>query len=140
MAVRKPEQNDESKELETTSVLVEQRVGAFAEQLGQWVSTVQAKAEGWLDRKTLSKAIGRIRDSAADLVEQLNRKNPSERTTAATRTATAAARPTRGPVNAPGKRHRKPLPEEAIDKRMGEPRGKQMGQKSAKNSPRGGRR
>ena len=140
MAVRKAEQNDESKELETTSVLVEQGIVAFAEHLGQWVSTVQARTEGWLDRKTLSAAIGRIRDSAADLVEQLNRKNPSARTTAATRTATSAARPSRGPVDAPGKRHRKPLPKEPIDKRMGEPRGKQMGQKSAKDSPRGGRR
>jgi hypothetical protein len=31
---------------------------------------------------------------------------------------------------APGKRHRKPPPQEAIDKRMGEPVGKQMGQKN----------
>jgi len=47
--------------------------------------------------------------------------------------------PGRGPVDAPGKRHRKPQPKEPIDKRMGEPRGKQMGQKSVKNGPRGGR-
>ena len=140
MAVRKAKQNDESKALETTSVLVEQGIIAFAEHLEQWVSTVQARAEGWLDRKTLSAAIGRIRDSAADLVEQLNRKNPSARTTAATRTATSAAPPSRGPVDAPGKRHRKPLPKEPLDKRLGEPRGKQMGQKNAKHSPRGGRR
>jgi hypothetical protein len=45
----------------------------------------------------------------------------------------------RGPVDAPGKRHRKPLPPERIDKQMGEPRGKQMGQKSAKNDRRGRR-
>jgi hypothetical protein len=38
----------------------------------------------------------------------------------------------RGPVDAPGKRHREPVLQEAIAKRMGEPRGKQMGQKSAK--------
>jgi hypothetical protein len=53
-----------------------------------------------------------------------------------------AAAPTplsRGPVDAPGKRHRKPLPQEPIDKRMGEPTGKKMGQKSVKNSRRGGR-
>ena len=29
--------------------------------------------------------------------------------------------PSRGPVDAPGKRHRKPLPPERIDKKMGEP-------------------
>ena len=49
-------------------------------------------------------------------------------------------RASRGPVDAAGKRHRKPQPNEPIDKRMGEPRGKQMGQKSVKNNPRGGRR
>jgi hypothetical protein len=41
--------------------------------------------------------------------------------------------------HAPGKRHRKPGPQEAIDKRMGEPRGKQMGQKSVKAGWRIGR-
>jgi hypothetical protein len=51
---------------------------------------------------------------------------------------TAAAR-SRGPVDAPGKRHRKPPPQEPIDKRLGEPRGKQMGQKSVKTGWRGGR-
>ena len=38
----------------------------------------------------------------------------------------------RGAVDAPGKRHRKPPPQEAIDKRMGEPVGKKMGQKNFK--------
>ena len=47
--------------------------------------------------------------------------------------------PSRGPVDAPGKRHRTPQPNEPIDKRMGERRGKQMGQKSVRNSPRGRR-
>ena len=45
----------------------------------------------------------------------------------------------RGLVDAPGKRHRTPQPNEPIDKRMGERRGKQMGQKSVKNSPSGRR-
>jgi hypothetical protein len=43
----------------------------------------------------------------------------------------------RGSVDAPGKRHRKPQANEPLDKRLGERRGKQMGQKSIKNSPRG---
>jgi hypothetical protein len=46
--------------------------------------------------------------------------------------ATTKDRASRGPVDAPGKRHRKPPPQERIDKRMGEPVGKQLGQKSAK--------
>ena len=58
---------------------------------------------------------------------------PKDQSQAATeRMATSATRLSRGPVDAPGKRHRKPLPQELIDKRLGEPRGKQMGQKSLK--------
>jgi hypothetical protein len=73
-------------------------------------------------------------------LDRLNRKSPVTRNTAAKQTATPVTRVSRGPVDAPGKRHRKPLPQEPIDKRMGEPRGKQMGQKNAKRADRGGRR
>lgn len=142
MAVRKAAQKDQSealKTMETTSELIEQKVVAFAEQLGSLIGTVQTKAEGWLDRKALSKEVGRIRDSAADLLDQVNREGTLQRKTGAKQTATSARRLSRGPVDAPGKRHRKPLPQEPIDKRMGEPRGKQMGQKSAKTGTRGGR-
>jgi hypothetical protein len=55
-------------------------------------------------------------------------------------TSPSAPRAGRGPVDAPGKHHRKPLPPEPIDKRAGEPQGKQMGQKSVKVGWRGGRR
>jgi hypothetical protein len=72
-------------------------------------------------------------------LDRLDRKSPVTRT-AAKQTATSPTRVSRGPVDAPGKRHRKPLPQEPIDKRMGEPRGKQMGQKNAKRADRGGRR
>ena len=58
---------------------------------------------------------------------------------AAKQTATSATRLSRRPVDAPGKRHRKPLPQEPIDKRMGELRGKQMGQKGMKAGWRSGR-
>ena len=73
-------------------------------------------------------------------LDRLNRKSPATRNTPAKQTATSATRVSRGPVDAPGKRHRKPLPQELIDKRMGERRGKQMGQKNAKRPDRGGRR
>jgi hypothetical protein len=71
---------------------------------------------------------------------RLNRKSPLPRNAAAKQTAPSAPRLGRGPVDAPGKRHRKPLPPEPIDKRLGEPRGKQTGQKNAKTGRRGGRR
>ena len=50
---------------------MEQRVVAFAEQLGRIVGTVQAKAEGWMDRDALNAQIAGVRDSAAVLLEQL---------------------------------------------------------------------
>jgi hypothetical protein len=72
-------------------------------------------------------------------LDRLNRTRPLPRSSAAKQTATSATRVSRGPVDAPGKRHRKPLPQEPIDKRLGEPRGKQMGQKNDKTGRRGGR-
>lgn len=63
----------------------------------------------------------------------------SQSQAAAKQTAASVTRG-RGPVDAPGKRHRKPLPSEPLDKRAGEPEGKKMGQKSVKIGWRGGRR
>jgi hypothetical protein len=57
----------------------------------------------------------------------------------AKQTATSATRPSRGLVDAPGKHHRKPLPDEPLIKHMGEPIGKQMGQKSGRTGRRGGK-
>ena len=73
-------------------------------------------------------------------LDRLNRTRPLPRSTAAKQTATSATRVSRGPVDAPGKHHRKPLPQEPIDKRLGEPRGKQMGQKNVRSGRRGGQR
>jgi hypothetical protein len=137
--MRKTAQKHQSEAFETTSDLIEEKLVAFAERLGLLVGTVQAKAEGWLDRTALTKDIGRIRDSAADLLAHLNREDTLHRNTAAKRPATSATPRSRGPVDARGKRHRKPLAQERIDKQMGEPRGKQSGQKSPKNGRRGGR-
>ena len=123
---------------ESTSDRIADTLVAFAEQLAVLVGTVQAKAEGWRDRAMLTREIGRIRDSAADLLAHLSRED-AVRNAPAKRTATSATRRSRGPVEAPGKRHRKPLPQERIDKQMGEPRGKQMGQKNFKSDRRSGR-
>ena len=91
---------------------IEQRVLAFAEQLGRIAGTVMAKTEGWMDRDTLNKQIADVRDGAADLLDRLARD-----TTNAPRKAPAAApaaRSTTGRsgdvVDAPGKKHRKPVP------------------------------
>jgi hypothetical protein len=130
---------NQSAVLATPSDFVEERLLAFAGQLEWFVGKVQAKTPGWLDRTVLTKEIGRIEDSAADLLAHLKREDVLQRNTTAKGTAISAPPRSRGPVDAPGKRHRKPLPPERIDGQMGEPKGKQMGQKSAKTGRRGGR-
>ena len=91
---------------------LEARVLAFAEQLGRIAGTVQAKTAGWMDGDTLKKELARVRDGAADLLQQLTADVP----------AVAENRPTGGPalrrsrgrsggmVDAPGKKHRPPTP------------------------------
>ncbi len=138
---------------------MENRMLAFAEQLGRIVGTVQAKAEGWLDRDALKAQISIVRDSASELLTQLGGGTPKE--AAASRRASradaseaaestrggargkAAAKPktsakgrvaskvrasstsgaaankgagkgrSGGAVDAPGKKHRKPMPSES---------------------------
>jgi hypothetical protein len=94
-----------------TAIAMERRVVAFAEQIGRIAGAVQAKAEGWMDRDTLYQQIASVRDGAVDLLEQLaggatkaSKKNPA-----------AAARGSNkgrsgGMVDAPGKKHRHPMP------------------------------
>jgi hypothetical protein len=151
MAERKSARTDQSAAGETRSDVVEQKVVELAEQLGWFLGTVRAKADGWLDRESLRKELGRIRDGAAELLDHVNRGSESARKAAARRSpdrtsaslggpgrverpaaAAPKARASRGAVDAPGKSHRKPPPQEALNKRMGEPVGKQMGQKSFK--------
>jgi hypothetical protein len=89
---------------------LEERVLAFAEQLGRIAGTVQAKTAGWMDGDALKKELARVRDGAAELLQQLTADAPP----------TAASRPTAAPsrsrgrsggiVDAPGKKHRPPMP------------------------------
>lgn len=50
---------------------MEERVVAFAQQLGRMVGTVERKTTGWLDMAPLSDQLTRIRDGAADLLSHL---------------------------------------------------------------------
>ncbi len=89
---------------------MEQRVMAFAEQLGRIVGTIQAKADGWLDGETLPKQVATIRDEATRLLDQLT--GGAKKATKKAKAAAAAARKTAkgrsgGVVDAPGKKHRK---------------------------------
>ena len=84
-------------------------------------------------------ASARAGKAARSKVLSENRSEPERAERVEGPAAAETMRASRGAVDAPGKRHRKPPPQEAIDKRMGEPVGKQMGQKSVKNSMRRGR-
>jgi hypothetical protein len=94
----------------STADAMEQRVVAFAEQLGRIAGTFQAKAEGWLDREALTKQIASVRDSATELLEQLasSATKGSKRNSAAPAALEKTKGRSGGVVDAPGKRHRKP--------------------------------
>src|SRR5689334_11101998 len=90
---------------------LEERVLAFAEQLGRIAGTVQAKTAGWMDGDTLKKELARVRDGAVELLQQLTADAPP--IAVPTRTGGPAPRKTRGRsggiVDAPGKKHRHPM-------------------------------
>ena len=96
---------------ELTANPMERRLAAFAEQLGWMAGTIHAKAEGWMDGDALRTQIASVRDSAVQLLDQLK-----VGTTKATKKRSAAAPARRenkgrsgGVVDAPGKKHRKPV-------------------------------
>lgn len=96
----------------TTTDAMEQRVLAFAEQVGGIAGTLQARAEGWMRSETLNTQIASVRDGAAALLEQLaggNRKASTKKPAAATVPRGRTGR-SGGMVDAPGKKHRKPMP------------------------------
>jgi hypothetical protein len=96
----------------TTADAIEQRVLAFAEQVGRVAGTLQAKADGWMQRETLHTQIASVRDGAAELLEQLagGGTKASNETPAAARVRRATTGRCGGVVDAPGKTHRKPMP------------------------------
>jgi hypothetical protein len=91
----------------TTADPIEQRLVAFAEQLGRMVGTIQAKAEGWMDRETLNQQIVSVRDGAAHLLEQLADATKATKTPSAVAERGGNKGRSGGTVDAPGKRHRK---------------------------------
>lgn len=125
---------------------VEQQVMAFADQLGWSLGTIRANADGALDREAVRNEIAHIRNGAEHLLDRFERDEMSPigdgapPPKAARKPAVVATmRASRGAVDAPGKRHRKAPTHEASDKRMGEPVGKKMGQKTGKHAMRYGR-
>jgi hypothetical protein len=103
-----------------TTAAMEQRVLAFAEQLGRIIGTVQAKAEGWMDREAFKQQIAGVRDGAADLLAQLagaTAKAAKKKKRAAPLARGGAKGRSGGTVDARGKKHRKALPRDPQAKR-----------------------
>jgi len=93
-----------------TKDAIEQRVVAFAEQLGWFAGTVQAKAEGWLDRDKLSKQVADVRDGATELLERITGGTSKTKQKKAAAPARMNKGRSGGVVDAPGKKHRGPAP------------------------------
>jgi len=89
---------------------MENRMLAFAEQLGRIVGTVQAKAEGWLDRDALSAQISTVRDSASDLLNQLSGGTQNKTASRPAAKASAAKGAESSKSGARGKASAKPKP------------------------------
>ena len=148
-AVKKPA------EVTETNDGAEPMLITLAEQLGSFLGGLQRKADVLMEGESVQQQLTLIRDGATQLLERVNQASESVRKSAA-KVATSvkssvasagksappappAPKRSRGAVDAPGKKHRKPPPQEKIARHMGEPVGKQMGQKSMKNRMRSGR-
>jgi hypothetical protein len=93
---------------------MEQRLMAFAAQLGRVAGTFQAKAEGWMESKAVKDQIASVRDGAAELLEQLaggaKKAARQMRTEAKPKPGAKDRRRSGGVVDAPGKKHRPAMP------------------------------
>jgi hypothetical protein len=98
---------------------MEARLVAFAEQIGRIAGTVRAKADGALDPQAIRDELQRVKDRAADLLEQLAGSDGAESTgqTIKKRMPQPSAKSkgrSGGVVDAPGKKHRKPTPNQKV--------------------------
>ncbi len=128
--------------------IAEQGMLQLAEQLGWFLGTMRSKADNLLDNESVKQQVSQIRDGAMQLFDRVNKASAAAMESAKAATLSAAkpaakpvaksvAKPAAngrsgGTVDAPGKRHRKAPPQEAINKRMGEEVGKKAGQKQFK--------
>jgi hypothetical protein len=82
---------------------IEERIVAFAEQVGWMAGFAKAKTDQMLDRTQLTAQLTRIRDDAAALLAHLQGEAASAPQSTSRAPAAASV------VHAPGKRHRAPL-------------------------------
>ena len=116
-----------------TDVAIRKRVVALAEKMGRMVASAQTQAEGWLSRKVLSEQLLELRAGANELLAHLGVSSRARKRVTRPKSSSPKARArSGGVVDAPGKKHRKPLPadpdasvakSQAAKMREAEPRG-----------------
>ena len=141
MAKRKSAKKSPATSRKTKDV-VEPMVVKLAGQLGTLLGRMRSKADGLVERAAVRKQVGQIRDGATQLMTRVNqagaavKKTVAKSMTAKKAKAKSTTRATKGRsggvVDAPGKRHRKPPPQELFDPLLGKPMGKQIAQKTVR--------
>jgi hypothetical protein len=122
----------------------------LAGQLGTFLGRMQAKADNLLENDAVQQQLAEVQRVAERLLDRVNEASKSARKAAAAATsvkssgapakntapppAPVAKMRSGGTVDAPGKRHRKPPPQEKANPRLGEVRGKHEGRKQFKIS------
>jgi len=117
---------------------LEERVLVLAEQLGRISGTVQAKTAGRRDGDALKKELARVREDAADLLRQLTADAPEiaqSRPPAGVAIRRSHGR-SGGIVDAPGKKHRPPMPTDPGVNRAGSQGAKMRAAKTMVKTPR----
>jgi hypothetical protein len=125
----------------TTKDSAEPRVVALAQQLGSVLGRAQAKADKLM--KQVSKSTAGVKKSAAKAVAAVKakaaKKQPSKLAPTKRQGKAGAKSRSGGTVDAPGKKHRQPPPQEKFSRGMTEPKVQQMGQKGIKGRMQRGR-
>ena len=105
----------ESTKKSQSKASADSKVVALAEKLGWMLGTVQRQADQLPDRAAVTRQLRRIRDGASSLLARVERARAAAKKRIAKRKKKANPKASRGPVDAPGKRHRKPPPQEKVD-------------------------
>ena len=133
---------------------VEPMVVKLAAQLGTLLGRMRSKADVVVESAAVRKQVGQIRKGATQLMNRVNQAGAAVKKTVtksvAAKKSKAPAPPKRrgregeksttpavkkrsgGAVDAPGKRHRKPPPQELFDPLLGKPMGRQVAQKNVR--------
>lgn len=96
--------------ISSTNGAIDDRLVAFADMLGTTIGTIEGKAKGLVDSRKLSSQLASVRDSASHLLDQIATMAAKPRKKTPAPAPRASKGRSGGLVDAPGKKHRKPMP------------------------------